>query len=179
MIKRPLPGVSRRFAGVAFALGLTAVSGYAAWAGQATGDNKGPPILVDLKVTINDSRSNEVKVLATRYLVHSGEEILDVNSQPLAIACTPYLPDEPGRTTDWSDIRSRGIPTPPAGQILLICAIRQDGRVISTPAVMMGDGKSGAIETSEEGGTRRYRLDVNASTSAARIAEAKEQADKA
>lgn len=178
MIKRPLPGVSRRLAGFALVLGLTAATGYAAWAGQAVSDGKGPPVILELKLTITDSKSNEVRALATRYLVHSGEEMLGEGSHPLEFACTPYLPDDAGGNTDWSAIRARGLPLPQAGQILVLCSIRERGRVISSPAVIMGDGKWGTIETAGEGGTRLYRLEVNASTSEARIAEAKEQASK-
>jgi beta-lactamase regulating signal transducer with metallopeptidase domain len=178
MLKRPLPGFPRRLAGAGLALGLTAVSAWSAWAGQPAAADLGPPILVDLKVTITDAGSNEVHALVTRYLVHSGEEILDAGSQPLQFACTPYLPDEAGRTTDWSAIRKRGIPVPPAGQILVLCYIREGGEVISSPAVMMADGKPGAIETSQKGGGLRYRLDVSATTSPKHIEEARESANK-
>lgn len=172
MLKRPMPGFARRLAGVAVTLGFTGVAGYAAWAGQSAMPDRGPSILVDLKVIITNPQTNDVHALVTRYLVHSGEEIKDANSQPLQYACTPYLPDGPGQTTDWSAIRSRGIPVPPAGQILVVCSIREGDQVVASPAVMMADGKPGAIETSQPGGPLRYRLEINASTSAARIAEA-------
>jgi beta-lactamase regulating signal transducer with metallopeptidase domain len=178
MLKRPLPGSTRRLAGVGAALGLTTVAAYAAWAGQSTAPGKGPPILVDLKVTITDPRANTVNALVTRYLVHSGEEILDAGSQPLQYSCTPYLPDAEGRATDWASIRQRGIPVPPAGQILVLCAIREGGEVIATPAVMMGDDRPGAIETSAKDGGLRYRLDITATTSARRVDEARALANK-
>jgi beta-lactamase regulating signal transducer with metallopeptidase domain len=178
MIKRPLPGFARRLAGVGIALGLTTAAGYAAWAGQPPAPGKGPHILVDLKMTITNTQTNDVRVLATRYLVHSGETIKDESGQPLDFACTPFLADEPGRATDWSGIRARGIPVPPAGHILMTCSLRQDGNEVSSPAVMMADGKWGTIETAEKNGPRHYRLELNASTSAERIAEAAAQADK-
>jgi hypothetical protein len=130
---------------------------------------------VDLKVTITNPQTNDIHALATRYIVKSGEEIKGANSQPLQYACTPYLPDGPGQTTDWSDIRSRGIPLPPAGQILVVCFIREGDKVVASPALMMADGKPGAIETSQPGGPLRYRLEIDASTSAARIAEATQE----
>ena len=74
MLKNPIPGVSRRFTGTMLVLGLTSFTGYIAWAGQATA-GKGERILVDLKVTVSTPATNEVQALATRYLVHSGEEI--------------------------------------------------------------------------------------------------------
>ncbi|HEX6638928.1 MAG TPA: M56 family metallopeptidase [Steroidobacteraceae bacterium] len=175
MLKRPLPGFTRRMAGIALALGIAAASGYGAWAGQ-TGAGDGPPILVDLKVTVTNAQTSETHVLATRYLVHSGEEIRDANSQPLQYACTPYLPDEPGRSTDWTAIKARGIPLPPAGHILVLCSIREDGQEVAAPAVLMADGKPGVIEIGRKEGSVHYRLDVDVSTSAARIAAAAEQA---
>jgi bla regulator protein blaR1 len=178
MLKQPLPGISRRLAGISLALCLTCAAAYGVWAGQPTSQNKGPSVLVDLKITITNSQSNEVKAFATRYIVHSGEEIANANGRPLEFACTPYLPDEPGRSTDWSAMQSRGLPIPPAGQILLTCAIRQDGKELSSPAVMIADGKWGTIETSEQGGPRRYKLELSASTSAATIAEAAKPAKK-
>lgn len=178
MIKQPLPGSGRRFAGITLVLGITAITGYAAWAGQAATPDKGPPVLVDLKVTITNPQTNEVNVLATRYLVHSGEDINEAGSQSLKYACTPYLPDGDGLTTDWTAIRARGIPTPPPGHILVLCSIREAGQEVASPAVMMADGKPGTIETSQKEGPLRYRLEINASTSAARIAEAARDADK-
>lgn len=179
MLKRPLPGYSRRLGGIALALGITAATAYAAWAGQSTANGNGPPILVDLKVTITNAQTSEVKVLATRYLVHSGEDIRDASSQPLQYACTPYLPDEAGRTTDWTTIKARGIPLPPAGHILVLCSIREDGQEVASPAILMADGKSGVIEIGHNEGSVHYRLDVDVSTSAARIAAAAEQAQAA
>ena len=49
MLKRPLPGRSRRLVGLTAIVGFTAVASYVAWAGQSATD-KGPPILVDLKL---------------------------------------------------------------------------------------------------------------------------------
>jgi bla regulator protein BlaR1 len=178
MLKRPLPGISRRLAGVCLALCLTSAAAYGVWAGQPASQKEGPSVLVDLKLTVTNPQTNELRAYATRYLVHSGEEIADANGRPLEFACTPYLPDEAGRSTDWSSMQSRGLPIPPAGHILLTCAIRQDGKEISTPAVLIADGKWGTIETSEQGGPRRYKLELSASTSAANIAEASRFAKK-
>jgi beta-lactamase regulating signal transducer with metallopeptidase domain len=169
MLKNPLPGRSRRFAGIGLILGLTVLTSYLSWAGQSTAV-EGQSILVDIKVTINVPDTNEVRALATRYLVHSGEEIKDPDGRPLEFACTPYLPDVMERKTDWSAIKARGIPIPAAGQILLDCAIRERGTVVQSPAVMIYDGKQGHIETNIAG--REYRMEVSATTSAERIADA-------
>jgi beta-lactamase regulating signal transducer with metallopeptidase domain len=178
MLKRPLPGFSRRLAGISLALCLSSAAAFGVWAGQPGSQIKGPSVLVDLKLTITNPQSGELNVYATRYIVHSGEEIADAKGRPLEFACTPYLPDESARSTDWSSMQSRGLPIPPAGHILMTCAIRQDGKEISSPAVMIADGKWGTIETSEQGGPRRYKLELSASTSAATIAEAAKSAKK-
>jgi bla regulator protein blaR1 len=177
MLKRPLPGRSRRLVGLTAIVAFTGAASYAAWAGQSATDT-GPSILVDLKVTISNPQVNETKALVSQYLVRSGEEIKDANGRPLDFVCTPYLPDEPGRSTDWRDQKARGIPAPAAGQILLDCTIRRDNAVVNRPAVIVADGKSATIETAERDGSHRYRFDLTASTSAEKIAAAKKQSGK-
>lgn len=172
MLKRPLPGHSRRLVGFVAVTVFTGAASYAAWAGQSSTD-KDPSILVDLKVTISNSQTNEVKALVTQYLVRSGEEIKDAQERLLDFACTPYLPDEPGRSTDWREQTARGIPVPVAGQILLDCAIRRDSEIVNRPAVIVADGQLATIETAERDGPHRYRFDVTASTSPKKIAAAR------
>jgi bla regulator protein BlaR1 len=176
MLNSPLPGRPRRLAGLAFIAALTGVASYAAWAGQPAME-RNPWILVDLKTTISNPETHEVKALVTQYLVHSGETPKEANGRPLDFACTPYVADEPGRSTDWSDQKARGIPLPVAGQILLDCAIRRDGEVVKRPAVITKDGKLATIETVESG-SYRYRVEITPSTSAERIAAAKKQSGK-
>ena len=174
MLSRPFPGRPRRLAGLAFIAALTGFTSYAAWATQsATGEE--PSILVDLKATISNPQTNEVKTLVTQYLVRSGEVIKDAKGRELDFACTPYLADAPGRTTDWSDQKARGIPVPASGQILLDCAIHRDGATVHRPAVIVADGKLATIETTERGGPHRYRFDITASTSPEKIAAARKQ----
>jgi hypothetical protein len=174
MLKRPLPGQPRRLAGLAFIAALTGIASYAAWAGQAVKEDD-RLILVDLKVTISNTQAKDVKALTTQYLVRSGETIKDANGRPLDFACTPYLPDEPGHSTDWSDQKTHDIPLPLAGQILVDCAIRRDGEIVDRPAVIVGDGKLATIETAERGGPHRYRFEITASTSSEKIAAARKQ----
>ncbi len=174
MLKRPLPGQPRRLVGLAFILALTGIASYAAWAGQgAIVDDR--LILVDLKVTISNTDTKDVKALTTQYLVHSGETIRDANGRSLELACTPYLADAPGHSTDWTDQKRRAIPLPLAGQVLVDCAIRRDGRIVERPAVIVDDGKLAAIETAERGGSHRYRFEITASTSAEKISAARKR----
>jgi len=169
MLKRPLPGRLRRLAGMAYIGLLTGISGYAAWAGQAVRQDD-RAILIGLKVTVSDAQKTDVHVLNYQYVVHSGESIQTANAPPLDLACTPYLADQPGHPTDWSDQKARGIPLPRSDQVLLDCAIRRDGKALERPAVIVGEGKTGTIETNEPGGSHLYRIEITPSTSPEKIA---------
>lgn len=164
MLKRPLPGISRQLFGIALVVGMTAAGGYAAWAGQPA-KGEGPRILVDMKVKVTNSQSNEVFAVATRYVVHSGELPADMKVPPAAFTCTPYLGDALEKSSAWESMKARGLPLPPAGYILMDCTIRQDGEVIATPAVMAMDGKPATIETTAPDKIRTYKIELNASTS--------------
>lgn len=171
MLKHPLPGPRRRLAGLAFIAALTGAASYATWAGQAAAAEE-PSILIDLKVSISNPEKNEVATRTNQYLVRPGETITS-SGDGLDLACTPSLADAPGHPGNWSEQRARGIPQPQPGQVLLDCAIRRDGEVVERPAVILGDGKSGAIETSERGGPHHYRIEITAATSREKIAAAR------
>jgi bla regulator protein blaR1 len=177
MLRRPFPGRRRRFAGIAVIATFTGVVSYAAWAGQPVIDT-GQVILVDLKITISDQQTNEVKALATQYLVHSGEMIKDATGRPLDFTCTPYLTNESEGSAASRDQTARGIPPPTAGQILLDCEIRRDGKVVQRPAVISKDGKLATIDTADSDGPKRYRFDIIASTSPEKIAAAQKRPSK-
>ena len=181
MLTRPLPARARRFAGLAFIMALTGVGTYATWAGPSAGA-AGPAILVDLKVRITNPQAHELNDLATEYLVHSGETIPATRNGggPLQktdkfVACTPYLADAAGRSTDWSALKARGMPIPTAGQILLDCRIYRNGEIVQRPSVMADDGNRVVLETSEDDGSYRYRLEVTATTSPEKIVAAVKQ----
>lgn len=176
MLKRARPSNSRRIVGIASILMITVAATYAALAGQAPKDSR--LVLVNLKVTVSDLHTNEVKALATQYLVGSGEVIKNTKNEPLDFACTPYLSDEPGHSTDWSDQNKRGIPLPAAGQILLDCAVSESDDRVTRPAVIIRDGKTGTIETIERNGAHRYKIEVTATTSSEAIAMARAQGGK-
>jgi bla regulator protein blaR1 len=160
MLKNPLPGATRRVAGILVVLGLSSTAGYVAWAGQTTLADGA--VLVDLKVTITDSATNEFRSLATQYLVNSGEEIKSGDGQPLDYSCVPYLPDADGRTTNWGPLMERGLPKPIDDEILLACAIREGGVQVAAPVVLVNDGQPGTMETTVAG--RLYRLQFVATT---------------
>jgi bla regulator protein BlaR1 len=178
MLKRPLPARTRRLTGIGFIAVLTGLAAYATWAGQSAGA-PGPAILVDLKVRITNPRAHELNDLATEYLVNSGETIPDTRNDggPLRktdkfVACTPYLADTKGRSTDWSALKARGVPIPAAGQILLDCRIYQNGEIVQRPSVITNDGNPAIIETTDTDGSYHYRLEVTATTSPKKIVAA-------
>jgi beta-lactamase regulating signal transducer with metallopeptidase domain len=177
MLKRPLPGVSRQMFGIALIVGLAGSAGYTAWASQAT-ESQGPHILVDMKVEVSSSKTNEVFAFVTRYLVRSGELPADMKTPPAAIACTPYLPAGLEKSAAWAAMEARGIPLPPEGSILMDCTIREDGEVVATPAVIAFDGKPMTIEAAGRDKTKLYKIEMSASTSKERIAAAKNTAVK-
>jgi bla regulator protein blaR1 len=178
MLKRPLPARGTRLAGLACISVLTGVVTYATWAGQPV-TAAGPAILVNLKLRITNPQTHELKELSTMYLVHSGETMKEegnhgeaLSKLDLFVACTPYLADASGRSTDWSDLKARGKPIPAAGQILLDCPIRRYGEIVQRPSVITNDGNLAIIETAQTDGSYRYRLEVTATTSAEKIVAA-------
>jgi len=171
MLKRPLPGVFRHMVGIAVIVGLTASGGYAAWAGQATAENNGPAILVDMKVKMTNLQSNEVFAVATRYVVHSGELPPDMQGPASAYACTPFLPSD--LLPDSAKARRLA-----KGQILLECRIREGGKLVATPAAVTMDGRTVILRVNADAALNAYEVELNATTSEERIAEARKAADK-
>ena len=171
MLKRPLPGSTRRFIGLACIAALTAAASYATWAGKPADTDR--RILVDLKTTVTNSQTNVVKAFATQYLVRSGDEIKDSSGQPLDIACTPYLTDAIGQeSAALRELKAHHI-EPRPGQIFVECAIPRAGTADERTMLLMADGEWGIIETTEKGGPHQYRIEIRPSTSAAHIAAAK------
>jgi hypothetical protein len=62
-------------------------------------------------------------------LLPQAEEIqLALEAGHFAFGCTPYLPDAPGQSTDWSDQLARGNSLPTTGEILLDCTMSRRPR---------------------------------------------------
>ena len=182
MLKRPPPTRSRRLAGLGFITALTGLVAYATWAAQPD-TAAGPAILVDLKLRITNPQTQEVRDLATMYLVKSGHTMKEEGNhgEPLSkvdifVSCTPYLPDAAGMSTDWSDVKARGSPLPTTGQILLYCPIRHFGEIVQQPSVITNDGVPATIQTSGADGAVRYQLEVTATASPEKIAAAVKKA---
>jgi hypothetical protein len=171
MLKQPMPGLARRVGGLALIAALTSAASLVAWAGKpGAGD---APILVDMKITITNLQSNEVNVMATQYLVHSGEEIKDQNDRPLDFTCTPWLAESAEESAVLNELKTKHHVHLRPGQIFLDCAVRRNGEKVQPAALIVNDGALGTIEMGEQGGQRQFRIEVRPSTSAADIAGAK------
>jgi bla regulator protein BlaR1 len=154
MLKRPLPGFSRRLGGIGFAIALTLSGGYAVWAAQAEAQIKSTPILVNLKLTVTNSASAYVWSAATEYLVNSGEPApYPAGGHAYDFRCAALLSG--------------------AGHIVLKCKISNNGEVVSTPSVVAVDGTPAAIEVDDPQNTYHYRLQLYATTSKEKIAAEK------
>lgn len=171
MLKRPLPGRPRRWLGATFALALIGSGSYVAWAAKPVGETDGAQVLVDIKLTATNADSRETHVLATRYLVHSGETPPHMKSgmvNPIDFGCTAFLPAAAGAQSARD---ANGTPDPSQGQVLLKCIISRDGQVVATPALIAWDGQSATIETAHA--PHHYKIEIVASTSAEKIVAAK------
>jgi beta-lactamase regulating signal transducer with metallopeptidase domain len=171
MLKRPLPARSRRLAGLAFITALTGAVTYTAWAAQPL-VAPGPGILIGVSMTVSNSDLHSLEEYSTMYSVHSGELIKDKNTgEPLlhvghfGFGCTPYLPDAPGQSTDWSEQLAHGNSLPTTGEILLDCTIQHDGTIVQRTSVITKDGEQAIIEAVETTGSYHYHLRVNATAS--------------
>jgi beta-lactamase regulating signal transducer with metallopeptidase domain len=182
MLERLPPTRTRRVVGLAFITALAGAAAYATWASESP-SAAGPAILVDLDVKITNPQTHDLNELTTQYLVHSGESIPDTRNDgtPLQktdrfVACTPYLSDVAGKSSDWSGLKARGIPMPAAGQILLDCRIYRDGEIGMRPSVIAQDGSPAILEFTEPDGAYHYRLEVTATTSPEKIVAAVKRA---
>ena len=169
MLKRPLPGLSRRLIGTTLALALTVSSGYTAWAAQPV---KPTPILLNLKLTVTGTE--EPTELENELIVNAGEPATYPRGNPFDVTCTPFLIQD-GKSLASDDQKARGISL--TGRILLNCTIGQNGKVVATPALITPDGESATVEMVNPGDPNHYRLEINATASqekidAARVAAA-------
>jgi bla regulator protein BlaR1 len=173
MLKRPLPGLSRRLGGIAFTIALSMSAGYATWATQPEPKIESASILVSMKVTVTNPPSAYKWSAGTEYLVNSGEPAPYPPQHPYDVRCRAFLPDGNGRSSVWDDEKARGIPLPVTGQILLECTISNDGGVVSTPSVIAVDGEPATTEVDDPEHMHHYRLELYATTSKEKIAAAK------
>ena len=171
MLKRPLPARSRRHAALAFITALTGAVTYTAWAAQPL-VAPGPNILVRISIKVTNPDAHTLNEYTTMYSVHSGEMVKDKNNgEPLlfvghfAFGCTPYLPDAPGQSTDWSEQLANGNSLPTTGELLLDCTIQQGGQTVKRTSVVLKDAESAMIEAVGTAGSNHFHLEVEATAS--------------
>ena len=167
MLKRPLPGLSRRITGIALALAVSISGGYTAWAAQ---QGTRTQILVDLKLTVTGVAADFFNA-STEYITNPGEAPTYPSGRPFDARCTAFLPNEGKQSSAWDAKKARGIPV--TGQIYLECRIGHDGKLAATPAVITQDGESATVHFKNPPDLHDYQLDVVATTSKEKIEAAK------
>jgi bla regulator protein blaR1 len=179
MLKYPSPGIARRLGGIGFSVALTILGSYAAWATQpevSMPQSSARLIAVNMKWWVNG-----VDVLesggpaATRDIrVVSGKEFVRKVSYGIGRSyetrCFASLSNEDKPSSVWEKAKTLGQHVD--GLILLECKLSNEDKVFSTPAILVGDSKVGTIEVANQDGSVHYKLEFNASSSAARTAAA-------
>ena len=174
MLKRPLPGFSRRISGMIIALSAAVLCGSWAWAAALVATDDSPLVLLHIKFTVTTPPS-DITSMETEILVKSGEAAAYGPAQPYDARCMPILPSEDGSRNSQVPANT---PAPAKGQILLSCKISDKRGVISSPSVITLDGKPASVEIDDANGTHHFSLELNATTSKERIAAARAAAAK-
>jgi bla regulator protein BlaR1 len=167
MLKRPLPGSSRRLGGIVIAVALSISGGYTVWAAQSVPETKSAPILLNVKLTVITEAN--VWSASTETLSNSGEAAAYPPGHPFDFRCTAFLPDKAGQSSAWNSQKARGVPVPVSGQILLECKLSHNGEVVSNPSLITSDGDSATVEIDDFQHESHYKLELNASTSKDKI----------
>lgn len=185
MLRHPLPGRWRRLGGAVLSAGLMLSAAYATWAAQPRDQASNVRIMtsatriaVGLRWLIDGAEilhvgggSREPDMVVT-----SGSEFaLAVRSAAGLVyqaRCTASMQRADTASPARSEAKGRSAADEP--QILLVCNLSSERKVLARPTLVVADGQPAAIEMADpslHGGTD-LRLEINASTSAARIAAA-------
>jgi beta-lactamase regulating signal transducer with metallopeptidase domain len=174
MLKQPLPGFSRRFGGTVCALAVAVLGGSAVRAALPDAVDSNSLVLLHMKLTVT-SPPNNIFSEETEILIKPGEAAFYPPGQPFDTRCTPLLPNKKALP---NNSLPAGTPAPADGQILLSCRISNDSKIVSSPAVIVADGKPAMIEVDDVNGNHHYKLELNASVSKEKIAAARAEAAK-
>jgi beta-lactamase regulating signal transducer with metallopeptidase domain len=179
MLKYPSPGIARRLGGIGFAVALTILGSYAAWAAQPEVPLPGSSarlIAVNMKWWVNgvDVLKSGGPSTTRDIRVASGKEFVRKVSYGIGRSyetrCFASLSNGDRPSAVWETAKSLGQRVD--GLILLECTLSDEDKVFSSPAILVGDGKVGTIEVANQDGSVHYKLEFNASTSTARTAAA-------
>jgi beta-lactamase regulating signal transducer with metallopeptidase domain len=185
MLKYPSPGLARRLGGIGFTVALTMLGSYAVWAAQPAvplPEGSTRLIAVNMKWWVNgvDVLKSGGPATARDIRVVSGKEFIRKVSYGIGRAyetrCFVSLSNEDRPSTVWETAKTLGQGFGSGqrvdGPILFECKLSTEDKVFSTPAILVGDSKVGTIEVANQDGSVHYKLEFNASTSAARTAAA-------
>jgi len=175
MLKLPSPGSTRRFIGIALTGACTLAGSYAAWAVQTELSATSAPskvIAIHMKWWVNGKGVLQVSgPIATQDIrVASGNEFVEKVSfgpgQSFETRCFASLSNQDRESAVWDTAKAAGQSI--KGLILFECKLSTNDKPFSTPAILVGDGRVGTIETFNPEGNVHYKLEFRASTQAAR-----------
>jgi bla regulator protein blaR1 len=180
MLRLPSPGLTRRLFGIALTGACSLAGGYTAWAIQTelpTTSDPSKVIAIHLKWWVSGKDVLQVSgPIATQDIrVPSGNEFVEKVSfgpgQSFETRCFASLSNQDRESSVWETAKASGQSI--EGRILFECKLSTNEKLFSTPAILVGDGKIGTIETSNPEGNVQYKLEFTASRQAARKAAAR------
>ena len=167
MLKHPLPGETRRRAGLALMIACILSGCYAVRTTQSQAALQGaeaPLIAINMKAFINGAEvpAPDGSPAGWNVLVPSGGQF-GIGDHDHWTNCSAQLTAVAGESRN-----SDGT----AGDILLSCRISRSNTVFATPTLLMHDAAQASVVVTDSQENLTYRLEFNASTTAARIAAA-------
>ena len=174
MLKRPLPRGLRRNIGCILTLAVVVLGCYAVKSVQAQvpmPQLQGPLIALNVRWLVNDAavpimtgRVPDDVLLSSGGIVHKGFTTPELGSNEIECSVKPSNGTNPSSGPDAS------------GEFLISCKLFKEGQVVAAPTVLTRDGETAIIRSgTTQGGMTT--LELNASSSAARIAAAREAMD--
>jgi bla regulator protein blaR1 len=168
MLKRPLPGLLRRFAGIALALALTLAGGYAVWASTAQPQSDVLRVLIHLKLVTTNSIGTTSQT--TEFLANSGEPAKFLMGATTAAKCVAFLPRSQGSSLAWDKHPADTQPIPVKGNIWLECTVSSNDKVVATPSVITLDSEPTTVDFYNRELAAHYVFEITATTSTEKIA---------
>jgi beta-lactamase regulating signal transducer with metallopeptidase domain len=180
MLKYPSPGLARRLVGMAFCVAVTISGGYTAWAARQELPLPGSSeklIAVNMKWWVNgadmlqpggSSATRDIRVISGKEFVR---KVSFGEGHEYETQCIASLSDSDRRSPVWKTVESAGRRI--EGLILFECKLVENGKVFATPALLTADSQVATIEMVNQNGNAHVKLEFNASTLPARIAQAR------
>lgn len=170
MLKYPFAGTARRTIGIVFAVSVALAGSYAAWATQSdvpTAPTAGKLIAINMRWWVNGKDVLHVSgpIASQDIRVASGSEFVEKVSfgpdQSFETRCFASLSNQDRESSIWGKVQAAGQSI--QGLILFECKLSTNDKPFSTPALLVGDGKVGTIETTNPQGNVHYKLELRAS----------------